>query len=774
MVAKAETLDWRNLPPVPEEDQPDFPDGWTPSQTFLKRMDACDRAALLLLQHGGGAATHELNRGSIVHETADRLERILVKAQNERTEGVDNAAIPEYEVSVTEHAGYLADQLEDRIPPELGRTVLYEVMADNPQLQISAEERDACRYMVDHLCRGARFEPGKIIGIEKTLTLETGGFRVLIRPDLIEEPEPRVCRIRDWKTAWPPDSEEFRAQAYDAHGNPRWAGNYQLNMSAVVAAFGITDDGLPLGNFDRFILDLEYPRILRGDEIDRRRIEVDRLQVQSFRDDLDLQLRRLREVCIGKRKWQPTEGNHCFGGETRFLTDRGVRTLRDACGERLHVLNRHGKWETAEVRSFGDQPLVKVKFDDGSEVRATPDHRWWMLRQRDNRPDARNGWEQTHKRVTTMEVERVPVVLAPQVDLDPVGVRHGIVFGDGTMQKQNWTRVKLQPHKSELSRFFDSTPVSPYSRNVSFHPVKHRTDGTVDVTMQPRWFKKLPVAPTPEYARGFIAGLLATDGSVALNGGVTIYQEGREICERIAELARLGGCAVVSVKVTHRNTPAEIKGVAIKQRQRELTCVRISPATAPLIRSDQVARLKKRHQTRRLYRTVDVEDRGDREEVFCVVAPQSESFTLANGVATSNCRECPCEQQCPLPRVLRPESQLANLDSIEDLEKAATTWNFMSASSQRLKARLKKAAETFPDADLTLGTDENGEPILGVRIGKDLALVFTPTKTEKIADKENLRAAAEAAARLGEPFNWEDHVKRSQGVSFAKRKVQPQ
>ena len=438
---------WRDLPPIPEEDQPEFAPDWTPSQTFLRTMDNCDRAALLRVQHGGGAATHPLNRGSIMHETIDRLERMLVASHEQRAKGTEGAHAFEYEATEAEKAEHIADQLENKIPPELGRQVLYEVMHDNPEMQVSAEERDSLRFLIYHFCVGTEFEPGQIIGIEKTLTLETGGFRVLIRPDLIEDLGGGVCRIRDYKSAWPPDSEDFRAQAYDSHGNPRWAGNYQLNMAAVVAAFGITDDGLPLGNFDRFILSLEYPRILRDDGIDTRVVEVDRLQVQAFRDDLDLQLRRLREVCMGKRKWQATEGNHC--------------------------------------------------------------------------------------------------------------------------------------------------------------------------------------------------------------------------------------------------------------------------------------------------------------------------------------RECPAEAKCPLPRVLRPESQLANLDSIADLEEAATNANFMSDSANRLRKRVKKAAESFPDEDLRIGTDENGEPILGVRIGKDLALVFTPAETEKIIDRDNLFAAAEAAAKFGEPFDRADHVKRSRGVTFTKRKIDP-
>lgn len=408
---------WRDLPPVSEDEQPDLPADWTPSQTFLRTHDKCDRAALLYLIHGGGAASHELNRGSVVHETVERLLRMLV------------------------------EQNEPKVPPEIARDVLYEVMADNPEMQISAEERDSARYMVDHWARGTSWEPEKILGIEKTLTLETGGFRVLVRPDLLTEPAPKVLRVHDVKTAWPPDSEEFRAQAYDANGNPRFAGNYQLILGAIIAVFGITDDGLPLGDYERVQLVLEFPRILREDGIDKREIEVDRLQLQSYRDDLDLQLRRLREVCLDKRKWQPTPGNHCA--------------------------------------------------------------------------------------------------------------------------------------------------------------------------------------------------------------------------------------------------------------------------------------------------------------------------------------ECTAEVACPLPRVLRPESQMADVKTSDDIAEAATRWHFMTRSSARLKRRVKKAAESLPPEQLETFVID-GDEVQGIRIGKDIALVFADVEKQEIADRENLLAAAEAAANLGEPFNRDDHVKRRQSVEFVKRRVAPQ
>lgn len=269
---------WRDLPAVAVPFEPS--EDWAPSQTFLRHHDACDRAGYLYLLTRGGPGGHELNRGGIFHEVVDRLLRIMV------------------------------EQGEPTIAPEIGRDLLYEVMRESPAAQVPANERDALRYMVDHWCRGTYF-PNTIIGIEATFTLEVGPYRVLARADLVEDLGGGVCQITDWKTAFPPSSEEFTRQAYDRDGNPRWAGNYQLNMLGVLAHFGEAADGLPLGRFDRYKLVLGYPRELRAEGIATRSIEVTPLQLQSYRDDLELQVQRLVEVNLARQKWQATPGKHC-------------------------------------------------------------------------------------------------------------------------------------------------------------------------------------------------------------------------------------------------------------------------------------------------------------------------------------------------------------------------------------------------------------------------------------------------------------------------------
>lgn len=296
--------DWRNLPPVPEAERPTIREDFIPSQTFLRHHDRCDRAAMLYLTYRAGAGGHELNRGTIVHETWDRCLRWLAERQGEFGGALGGSG--DYVPSPEERV----EQAAASVPPEVGREFLIETMKAHPELQVNSQERDACRYMVDHLCRGTYF-PNTIIGIETTLTLEINGFVVLIRPDLIEDLGGGICQITDWKTAFPPDSETFVRQAYDRDGNPRWAGNFQLNMGAVVAHFGKAADGLPLGDFSRYRLVLGYPRELRADGIVRRIIDVDERQLHTYKDDLALQLDRLRDVNIAEGRWQPTPGNHC-------------------------------------------------------------------------------------------------------------------------------------------------------------------------------------------------------------------------------------------------------------------------------------------------------------------------------------------------------------------------------------------------------------------------------------------------------------------------------
>lgn len=281
-----EPLDWRRLPPVPEDERPILSGGWQPSQTFLRLHDRCDRAAMLYLLYKAGAGGHQLNRGALAHDTFARLTRHAI----ERPE-------PEGRVA----------------SPEVGKDLLREVLEDNPALQVSAVERDALRYMVSNFCLGEYWDPARVLAIETAFTLEIGGYTIVGRIDRAEERAPDTIAVVDYKTSFNMvDPDEFKAESTDEAGNPRFSGDFQTLLYSLGLAEGKLEDGMPLGDgYERFELELVYPRYLRPEGLARRKATVTRVQLLDFKLDVEDQLRRLRDINLGEGRWQPTSGSVC-------------------------------------------------------------------------------------------------------------------------------------------------------------------------------------------------------------------------------------------------------------------------------------------------------------------------------------------------------------------------------------------------------------------------------------------------------------------------------
>jgi hypothetical protein len=318
---------------------------------------------------------------------------------------------------------------------------------------------------------------------------------------------------------------------------------------------------------------------------------------------------------------------HCLSADTRILTDGGILSLSDAAEmDSLSVVDRYGEWAEARVMSFGVQKLYKVLLSDGNVIRATAEHRWWAM----------SGTQQTDERITTLELERVPLAKASVTNMENEGIRHGFVYGDGYIKNGKGCAYFQHPHKTCMEDYFDNTRIRRNNENRS------RIEGL------PAHYKSLPELTTPEYARGFIAGLFAADGTVGRQGECMIWCEGRDVALSISEVARLGGCVISSVKL-ESDKPTNYSPPGTTSRQ--LMRIQIKPATVPLIRQDQMSRIKSTHQMRSMYRDVVSITEDCSEEVFCAVVPGSESFVLANGVATSNCRMCAYKDICELHEI---------------------------------------------------------------------------------------------------------------------------
>jgi ribonucleoside-diphosphate reductase alpha chain len=130
----------------------------------------------------------------------------------------------------------------------------------------------------------------------------------------------------------------------------------------------------------------------------------------------------------------PNRIYNCFGRETEFITDQGLKSFKDFNdGDDVLVLTHKGNWKPAKVKKYGEQKLNKIKFVRGNSsktVRATGNHRWILF----------NGNETTNLNVGDVIY---PTQQNKNFNYDNASILeklywcYGYVFGDGTKVKQN-------------------------------------------------------------------------------------------------------------------------------------------------------------------------------------------------------------------------------------------------------------------------------------------------------------------------------------------------
>jgi ribonucleoside-diphosphate reductase alpha chain len=327
-----------------------------------------------------------------------------------------------------------------------------------------------------------------------------------------------------------------------------------------------------------------------------------------------------RYLAMAGRDYHPV--NNCFTGDTRFITKHGVFALNEIKSPDTEVVvrNRCGAWESAHVESFGEQEIYRVTFSNGDVIETTKNHRWW---------------QHDGTRVTTEELDYAPFGVAMSMpSISDEGIRHGVIFGDGF----KFRKGKDQPYRYSKIVFVNAEKDGALLDYFKEDSVTWTQAGPT-VSRLPLHYKDMPDRKncSPEYARGFIAGLIATDGCVSPTGSVTIAQEGLDKARQISEIAVLAGCVVSSVRITSTVSP-------YTGQPREMAQISIKPFSAPVILPSHQAKLNANQRKRMMQLNVEsVEATGRMEEVYCVVAPKTESFTLANGLITSNCFLYRCE-----------------------------------------------------------------------------------------------------------------------------------
>ena len=337
----------------------------------------------------------------------------------------------------------------------------------------------------------------------------------------------------------------------------------------------------------------------------------------------------------------PEECIDCFGPDEEFLTTYGVRTFAELENQPVRVLTDSG-FKPALVKRFQRRPLVNVSFAPGFEerdryggtrlttrnisrfrrtVKATPTHSWILA----------DG-----ERTSSLSVGQfVPAMRAlPKRDSEShrLGVLHGLVFGDGSWNKQEIRSgehlhyVQLYGERvARFKHFFDQVNFSP---SLDIHP---GYVGTGIVRAPVNLKRSLPETGDREYIAGFVDGWLAADGDPTRAGSLRLRSTDHEALAWLEAVAPYAGFVVVgsgeegSLETNFGVRSRPIRWLYLATRETYWRVMSVEPVEA------------------------------DDEDTFCAVVPDKHAFTLAGGIYSLNCGAC--EPECPVEAIF-PEDAL--------------------------------------------------------------------------------------------------------------------
>lgn len=311
----------------------------------------------------------------------------------------------------------------------------------------------------------------------------------------------------------------------------------------------------------------------------------------------------------------------CFAGETEVVTSQGTQRLGDLEGQIVELMTTDGAWVKAPVRSFGQQQLWEIRLRrDGREktIRTTSNHRWLLDPRIAATLSPRVLVEKTTEELIKGDALATEVGEAYEGILDLEGIRAGIVYGDGSRSgSKTRSSVQLYGVKRELASFFD-------------HVIERE-----DCTYCGRLDGALKELPNPgrdlPYLAGWLAGYLATDGSVS--GGTTRLGSAskealdvvRDICYRLGIRTSL---PISQLRKGYGEEPTLLWSVSLHPHPW---------LEALLIRSDQKRSFKPSTRTPSKWRVLSVKALDEVEEVFCASVPETRAFVLADHILTGNC-----------------------------------------------------------------------------------------------------------------------------------------
>jgi len=370
---------------------------------------------------------------------------------------------------------------------------------------------------------------------------------------------------------------------------------------------------------------------------------------------------------------------HCLAGETVVMTDQGRFPISTLSGKSHLVLSRGGQWIRANFDSYGEQRLWKISLSRNGvkkQIFATSGHRWFVH-------DRVSEYLTTDLKPGYALQSALPNV-RENWSLDPEGIRHGIVYGDGTMYKGVYGTLNLHGEKDvQLRQYFPEQK----------HHIHEREGGALYLRIYGgRAFEDMKALPkngaSQSYLLGFLAGYLAADGHVAKDGTVMLNSSNAETLEAIRDICTTLGITTYGRTTLWRKgygkTPSALHRIHFVNSGLAEELFLLSKA-----RQRFAASRKKFARLRWVVCSVEETDRV--ETVYCADVPKEHAFALDDNILTGNCFGCSAHGDAI--RWMTDQRGLSFMDAIKEL--AAEAGMEVPAADPKAAQRAEKANSLY-------------------------------------------------------------------------------
>lgn len=317
-------------------------------------------------------------------------------------------------------------------------------------------------------------------------------------------------------------------------------------------------------------------------------------------------------------------------GSTKVLTSRGYVPIEDLYTAKLPVtvLNKSGEWASATVQAHGKQEVVEVvlRKKKGRIQRAvvcTPNHRWLTT------AGEVKATSELIPGQDAIPFQSAPKTITSQDDYI-LGVRHGLVYGDGTAvyaaKRHSGYHIRLCGEQNHALLFwFSSYPVS-YPATFNGDPVVYLFDDWAKTHA----LKELPQEhESLDYWLGFFRGWIAADGFVTKGNQAGLTLPTALVPTVIGLLARSG--FVVSAK---RELPPVTN---FGRRKTPLTTIMFDGSSLVVEDFLKPYAFPIRFVAQPEFVIESIRTLDAPQAVFCLTVPETNTFVLEHGIVTGNC-----------------------------------------------------------------------------------------------------------------------------------------